>query len=249
MCANALDCDTIFANLFIDLFLYRQSNLMQPFPAHNHATLTAEKDAVPGAKISEVPSLLVSCNPMTSQPFAAQVLSRVSMCLIPLTPLTAAVRTLNVPNVSSPSRDLALAALRFLRADFLSASFLCRFFRANTLRLSLSSRWFLPKFLPSFFRHVECGTPTTPRLLHRRHFCLLARALRAFVLSSLRVPRFPRRRCPNFATASTVAAGNDFALLGASQPVDAVGRLALSASTSSRINRCHEGALIHARTL
>ena len=36
---------------------------------------------------------------------------------------------------------------------------------------------------------------------------------------------------------------------GASPPVDAVGRLAQSASTSSRINRCHEGALIHARTL
>ena len=36
---------------------------------------------------------------------------------------------------------------------------------------------------------------------------------------------------------------------GSSPPVDAVGRLALSASTSSRINRCHEGTLIHARTL
>ena len=36
---------------------------------------------------------------------------------------------------------------------------------------------------------------------------------------------------------------------GASPPVDAVGRLALSASTNSRINRCHEGTLIHARTL
>ena len=36
---------------------------------------------------------------------------------------------------------------------------------------------------------------------------------------------------------------------GASPPVDAVGRFALSASTSSRINRCHEGTLIHARTL
>ena len=43
---------------------------------------------------------------------------------------------------------------------------------------------------------------------------LLTYALRAFLLSSLRVPRFPRRRCPNFATAGTVAAGNDFALLG-----------------------------------
>ena len=36
---------------------------------------------------------------------------------------------------------------------------------------------------------------------------------------------------------------------GTSPPVDAVGRLALSASTSSRINRCHEGTLVHARTL
>ena len=44
--------------------------------------------------------------------------------------------------------------------------------------------------------------------------CLLACALRAFLLSSLRVPRFLRRRCPNFSTAGTVAAGNDFALLG-----------------------------------
>ena len=36
---------------------------------------------------------------------------------------------------------------------------------------------------------------------------------------------------------------------GASPPVDAVVRLVLSASTSSRINRCHEGTLVHARTL
>ena len=36
---------------------------------------------------------------------------------------------------------------------------------------------------------------------------------------------------------------------GASPPVDAVGRLTLSVSTNSRINRCHEGTLIRARTL
>ena len=36
---------------------------------------------------------------------------------------------------------------------------------------------------------------------------------------------------------------------GESPPVDAVGRLALSASTSSRINQCHERTLIRARTL
>ena len=132
------------------------------------------------AEISKVPSLLVSCNWMTSQPFAAQVLSRVSMCPIPLTPLTAAVRTSNVPNVSFSGRDLALAAFCFLRADFLTARFSRRFLRANALRLSLSSRCFLPRCLPSFFRRVGCGTHTTPRLLPRRHFCLLACALRAF---------------------------------------------------------------------
>ena len=113
------------------------------------------------------------------------------------------------------SRDLAVAALCLLRVDFLSARCPRRFFLTNALRLLLSSKCFLPKFLPSFFRRVGCGTPTTPRLLHRRHFCLLACALRAFFLSSLRAPRFPRRRCPNFATPGTVvAAGNDFTLLG-----------------------------------
>ena len=187
---------------------------MLPFPALNHDTITTKKTRYPDAEISKVPSLLVSCNPMTSQPFAAQVLSRVSMWPIPLTLLTTAVRTLNVPNVSSSSRDLALVALCFLRVGFLSARFPRRFFRANTLHLSLSSRCFLPRFLPSFFRRVGCGNPTTPRLLHRRHCCLLACALRTFLLSSLRVPRFPRRRCPNFATVGTVAAGNGFALLG-----------------------------------
>ena len=116
--------------------------------------------------------------------------------------------------VSSSSRDLALVALCFLWADFLSARFPRSLIRANALRLSLSSWCFLPGSLPSFLRRVGCGNPTTPRLLHCRHFCLLACVLRAFLLSSLQVPRFPRRRCPKFATAGTVAAGNDFALLG-----------------------------------
>ena len=70
----------------------------------------------------------------------------------------------------------------------------------------LSSRCFLPSFLPSFLRRVGCSTPNTPRLLHICHFCLLACALRAFLLSSPRVLRFPRRRCTNFAAAGTVAA-------------------------------------------
>ena len=88
------------------------------------------------------------------------------------------------------------------------------FFRANALRLWLSSSCLLPRFLPYFFRRIGYGIPTTPRLLHRPHCRLLACAVRAFLLSSLRVPRFPRRRCPNFAAAGTVAARNNFALLG-----------------------------------
>ena len=90
--------------------------------------ITTKNDAVSRCRNFGSPSLLVPCNPMTSQPFAAQVLSRVSMWPIPLTPLTAAVRTLNVSNVRSSSRDLALAALCFLRADFLSPRFPRRFF-------------------------------------------------------------------------------------------------------------------------
>ena len=116
----------------------------------------------PDAEILEVPSLLVPCNPITSQPFAAQVLSRVSMWPIPLTPLTDVVRTLNVPNVSSSSRDLALAALCMLRAYFLSPRFPRRFFRANTLRFLLSSGCFLLRLLPSFFRRVGYGTLHRP---------------------------------------------------------------------------------------
>ena len=50
--------------------------------------------------------------------------------------------------------------------------------------------------------------------------------------------------------AGSIAAGNDSALLGcASPPVDVVGRLALLASASSRINRRHVQTSIHARTL
>ena len=182
-------------------FLTIFSFIPSPTPCCTFLPLTPlqsplKKTRYPDATISEVPSLFASCSPMTSQPFAAQGLSRVSMCPIPLTPLTAAVQKLNVPNVSSFSRDLALAALRFLRVDFLSACFLRRFFRASTLRLLLSSRCFLPRFLSSFFQRVGCGTPTTPRLLHRRHFCSFACSLPAPLLFSLGVPRFPGDGAP-----------------------------------------------------
>ena len=133
---------------------------------------------------------------------------------IPLRPLEAAVRTLNVPNVSSCIRDLALAAWCFMWAAFLVACFLRHFFRASALRFSLSSR-FLPRFPPWFFRRGGCSIPTTPRILHSRLFCLLTCDLRTILLIS---------RCWD-----------------ASPPVDAASTLALSASTSSRINRCRHG--------
>ena len=94
-----------------------------------------------------------------------------------------------------------------------------------------------------------CSTPNTPRLrfLHRRHFCLLACAFRVVsILFSLRVPHFPRRRCTNF---SPRLPWETISLCWVvSPPVDADGRLALSASASSRINRHHKGTSIHARS-
>ena len=78
-----------------------------------------KKTRYPDATIYEVPFLLVSCSPITSKPFAARGFSRVSMWPIPVTPLIAALQTSNVPNVSSSSRDLDLAALCFMRAAFL----------------------------------------------------------------------------------------------------------------------------------
>ena len=168
-----------------------------PFLPRTPPQSPLQKTHYPDATISEVPPLLVYCSPITSQPFAAQGLSRMSMWPIPLIPLTAAVRTLNV---SSSSQDLALTALCFMRAAFLSARFSRRFFRANALRLSLSSmsrcstkvlRFVLPTCWVRHSYHASTSPSSTL-------FCLLACALREFLLSSLRVPRFPRRRCPNF---------------------------------------------------
>ena len=129
-------------------------------------------------------------------------------------PLTAAMRTLNMANARSSNKDLALVALCFLRAAFLSAHFPSYFFRANALGLSLSSRCFQHTFLPLFFRHVGCSTSNKPRLLRCRHFCLLACSPQASLLSSLRVPSFQRGWYTNFAAAGTVPAENDIPLLG-----------------------------------
>ena len=63
-------------------FLTISSLIASPTPCCPFLPLTMlqsplKKTRYPVAQVLEVPSLLVSCNPMTPQPFAAQVLSRV----------------------------------------------------------------------------------------------------------------------------------------------------------------------------
>ena len=173
------------------------------------------------------------------------------MCPIPLTPLTAAVRTLNVPNVSSSRRDLALVALCFLRADFFSARFPRRFFRANALRLSLSS--------PPGVSYPGSCLPSSDVL-----GAAIPSRLDFSIVDAVAYSRVPSEHSSAPRFGAHVFRGGDVPTLlpqarlpretislcwGSSPPVDAVGRLALSVSTNSRINRCHEGILIHARTL
>ena len=63
-------------------------------------------------------------------PLQHRVSGRYHMRPIPLiTPFTAGVRTLRMPNVSSSSRDLALAALCFMRSAFVITRFPRRFIR------------------------------------------------------------------------------------------------------------------------
>ena len=158
-------------------------------------------------------------------------------------------------NVERTERNLlqprpALAALCFLRIDFLSARFPRRFLRANALRFSLScSMCFLPRFLsPSSdvlgvvipphldFSIVDTSAYSRVPSEHSSPPRFGSHVFRGGGVSTL----LPQARLPR----DTISL-----CWGASPPVDAIGRLALSASTSSRINRCHEGTLIHARTL
>ena len=236
-------------------FLTISSYIVSPTPCCPFLPLTMaqsslKKTRYPDAEISEVPSLLVSCNSMASQPFAAQVLSRVFVWPIPLTPLTAAVRTLNVPNVSSFSRDLALAALCFLRAGWGSPP---------------ASPVAIPEQIPSVSYSVPGASYPGSCL---RSFDVLGTALPPrldfSIVDTSAYSRVPSERSSSPRFGSHVFRGGGVPTLlpqarlpretislcwGASPPVDAVNRLALSVSTSCRINRCHEGTSIHARTL
>ena len=236
------------ASLTISSFIARPTPCC-PFLPLTMLQSPLKRTRYPEAEISEVPSLLVSCNPMTSQPFAAQVLNRVSAWPIPLTPLTAAGRTLNVPNVSSFSRDLALAALWFCRrpssppaspvafSEQMPSAFHSVpgvFYPGSCLRSSDVLGAALPPRLDfsivnTFaYSRVPSDHSSSPRFgSHVFHG--------GGVPTLLPQARLPRETIP--------------LCWGASPPVDAVGRLVLSASTSSLINRCHKETLIHARTL
>ena len=178
-----------------------------PFLSLTPLSSPLKKTRYPDATISKVPSLSVSSSPITDHSLqhttqrGVDVADTVSAFYSCCANVERAERELIQPRPRPGGLVVRGGGLPLL---------LCRFFRANSLRLSLSSRFCLPMFLPSFFKRVGCSTLNTPRLLHRRHFCLLARALRASLLSSLRVPRFSRRQCTNFAARLP---RNSFALL------------------------------------
>ena len=209
-----------------------------------------KKTRYPNAEISEVPSLLVSCNPMTSQPFAAQVLSKVSTWPIPLTPLTAAVRTLNVQNVSSPAETspwrpcvycgwtssppaAPVAFSQQTPSAFYSVPGV--FYPGSCLRSSVLLGAAFPPCLDFSIVDTFAYSRVPPERSSSPRFG--PHVFRDGVVPTL----LPQARLLPRETISLC--------WGASPPVDAVGRLALLASTSFRINRCHEGTLIHARTL
>ena len=202
---------------------------MLPFPVLYSAAITAEKDTVSISHSfeSSVPFCLLH-SPVTPQPFEAQGLSWVSMRPIPLTPLTVAVRTLNV---SSSSRDLALATLCFMWAVFPSARFLRRFFEQMPSAFRSVS-------YPGVFYSGSCLRPadvlgTGMKLPPRLDFS---------IVDTFAYPRVPSEHCSSPRFGSHVFCGGGIPTLlpqarlpretislcwGASPPVDAVGRLTL----------------------
>ena len=184
---------------------------MLPFPALKHAIITAEKVAVYRCRNfgSSVPFGLLQSDDVTT------------LCSLGSQQVVAVADTVYAvdrccANVERAERELLQPRSRPDGLVFLAGGLTLRplppsLFPSKYPPIFTQFQVFSTRFLPSSFRRVGYGTSTTHRLLHRRHFCVLAYALRAFLLSSLRVPHFPRRRCPNFATAGMVAAGNDFA--------------------------------------
>ena len=218
---------------------------MLPFPAFNRGTITTKKDAVLRCRNfgSSVPFRLLQSN--ESQPLAAQVLSRVSMWPIPLMPLTAAVRTLNVPNVSSSGRDLALAALCFLRADFPAASPVTFYEQIPSAFHSVPGASYPGSCLRSSDIWVRYSHHASTSLSSTLLFTRVCPPSIPPLLAS--DPTFSAVTVSQLCYRRQGCRGKRFRFVGGRCCWH---RLALlSASTSSRINRCHEGTMIHAREL
>ena len=139
--------------------LYCQSNPMLSFPC-----ITAEKDAVSRCHNlgSSVPFCLLQSNDVTT------------LCSTGFQQGVDGPDTVNAvdrccANVERAERELLQPIPRPSGFVFLADGLVSS--PPDALRLSLNFTCFLPRFLPSFFPRVGCGTLTTPRLPHRRHFC------------------------------------------------------------------------------
>ena len=220
-----------------DFLLYRQSNPVLPFPPFDPAAVAAEVDAVSGCDNfgSSVPFGLVQSEDITAfcgtgSQEGVDVADAVDTFDSCCANIKRAKREFFQPRSCLGGLVLHAGGLphRPLPSSLLPSECPPR---------SFSSR-FLPRFPPCFFRRVGCSTPTMPRLLHSLFFAYLyvtykryysprcgSHAFRGGVptfLSQARLPREAISRCCD-----------------PSPPVPAAGTLALSASTSSCISRCH----------
>ena len=131
---------------------------MLTFSVFDSAAITTEKNAVSRCHEfgSPVPFGLLQFNDITT--LSSTGSQQVSMGSITVSAVNRCCANVERAEreLSSFSRDLALAALCLLRAAFLSARFPRRFFRASALHISLSSRCFLPRFfLPRTFQRTR----------------------------------------------------------------------------------------------
>ena len=172
------------------------------------------------------------------------------MSPIPLTPLTAAVRTLRVPNVSLSSREFVLVTRSFKRVAFLSARFPRRLYRANAFRLLSVPGIFYPGSCLRSSDVLGAALPTH---------------LEVSIVDTFAYSHMPSEHpySPLLGSHVLCGGGGVPTLLPQAQwsrepislcwialpPVDTVGRLELPASTSSHISRRHEGTSIYAMNL
>ena len=233
-----------------DLLLYRQSNPVLPFPALHHATITTKKDAVFRCRNfgSSVPFGLLQSDDVTTLCSTgpqqgvdvADTVDAVDHCCA---------------NVERTERELLQPRPRPRGLVFLAGGLPLR---------PLPSSLFTSKYPPLFTQFQVFSTQGSclrssdvlgTALLPRLNFSIVDTSAYSRVPSEYpSSPRFGSHvfrggDVPTLLPQARLPRETILLFLGASPPVDAVGRLAMSVSTSSRINRCHEGTLIHARTL